>query len=934
MTDAIASRLAKYQRTLDRQILDETGALLDTGEALLAAASGPTGPSQPPLDAVAAVGLLHSYRVRDRDDQDAHAALAMFAFVHQANPQAVPAEARPYQRLVSDATIGRAPDMADCLGAEQAVLQRCWHQTGEPSICRLMVDLARRAAEITRPGHPFRGVHLSNLGASLGDLFQLTQDPGVLGPAIEASREALTILPGGHLVRRRTQSNLAGLLQARFTCTGDRADLDEAVRLGQAAAAADQAEAGPDLAVHQANLSGVLLAHYAHTGSAADLEAAVAAARAAVAARGPARQVPVRHWAALSAALLARFERYQASEDVTAAIQAGRSAVSALGPGGAADPDRPVALAALGHALTVGSERGAAASDLAEAIERAREAITAVPERGTEWARQQHNLCLLLLRRFRASGDGQDLDAAVEAGQAAVDRTPAGHPRRADCLYQLARAYAERYESGPDPDLMARDRARAAFREAALAASAQARTRVEAAQAWGLLAAAAEDWADALSAYTEAVSALDALTWHGPDRPEVVPVLQTAAALASDAAAVALHASDAARDQAPPGGDSAAAGTADGLAQQAVVLLERGRGIRLAPAVQASADRAAVAELAPDLAQRMEEIRRGLDFPAEGLAESTDPATAARWAERRREDLATEWDALVRKARRGPGLGHIFSRPGFAELSAAAADGPVVILNISGYRCDALIVTDGGLSAVPLDVTPGWVAKCADLLAAAVATQDSPGTQRQAREVLAEVLGVLWDSVAGPVMDTLGCSGPSGRHARWPRLWWCVAGRAAALPWHAAGHHPAVGQHAAAGSGDGQPVADTVLDRVISSYTPTLQALARARRDGGRAGRRLAVPAAPGPQLPDEVVHIAGAFQLAGCAQVVATQWRVSDQLAPGAADQVYQRVTGAADADPGPEPGQAAALHETARELRGRGEHPLAWAAFVHAGP
>ncbi len=552
MTDAISSRLASYQRTLDRQVLDETGALLDAGAALLAAASGPGGPSQPPLDAVAAVGLLHSYRVRDRDDHDAQAALAMFAFVGQADPGAVPAEAGQYRRR--DARPGRAPDMADCLGAEQAVLRSYWRRTGEASVGRVMVDLARRAAEIAPPGHPYRGVHLSNLGASLGDLFQLTQDPGVLGTAIQASQEALALLPPGHLVRRRAQSNLAGLLRARFTRAGDRADLDEAVRLGQAAAAAGQATAGPELAVHQANLSAVLQARYAHTGSAADLEAAVVAARAAVAARGPARRVPARHWAALSTALLARFERYQCGEDVTAAIQAGRSAVAALSQAGAADPDRPVALPALCHALTVGCERGAAASDLAEAIERTREALTAVPRRGMEWLRQQHNLCLLLLRRFKVSGDNQDLDAAVRAGQAAVDGTPAGHPRRADCLYRLARAHAERYEHGPDPDLMARDRARAAFREAALAGSAPARTRVDAAQSWGLLAAAAEDWADALSGYTEAVAALDTLGWHGPDRPEVVPVLQTAAALAGDAAAVALHAADAARSQAPPAG--------------------------------------------------------------------------------------------------------------------------------------------------------------------------------------------------------------------------------------------------------------------------------------------------------------------------------------------------------------------------------------------
>jgi len=343
MSDAISSRLASYQRTLDRQVLDETGALLDAGAALLAAASGPGGPSRPPLGAIAAVGLLHSHRVRDRDDDDSRAALAMFAFVHQADPRAVPAEARRYRRLISNATSGRAPDLADCLAAEQAVLQSRWNVTGEASLCQVMVGLARRAAEITPPGHPFLGVHLSNLGASLGRLYQLSHDPGTLGPAIQASQEALAVLPHGHLVRLRTQSNLAGLLRARSGYAGSRADLDEAVRLCRPAAVADQAAAGPELAMHKANLSVVLHARYAHTGTAADLEAAVAAARAAVAARGPARQVPARHWAALSIALLARFERYRCGEDVTAAIQAGRSAVGALSQAGAGDPDRPAA---------------------------------------------------------------------------------------------------------------------------------------------------------------------------------------------------------------------------------------------------------------------------------------------------------------------------------------------------------------------------------------------------------------------------------------------------------------------------------------------------------------------------------------------------------------------------------------------------------------
>ena len=52
----------------------------------------------------------------------------------------------------------------------------------------------------------------------------------------------------------------------------------------------------------------------------------------------------------------------------------------------------------------------------------------------------------------------------------------------------------------------------------------------------------------------------------------------------------------------------------------------------------------------------------------------------------------------------------------------------------------------------------------------------------------------------------------------WPRVWWCPTGPLTVLPIHAAGHHPRL---RTADTGD----TDCVLDRVISSYTPTLTAL-------------------------------------------------------------------------------------------------------------
>ncbi|WP_052914643.1 MULTISPECIES: CHAT domain-containing protein [Protofrankia] len=71
-------------------------------------------------------------------------------------------------------------------------------------------------------------------------------------------------------------------------------------------------------------------------------------------------------------------------------------------------------------------------------------------------------------------------------------------------------------------------------------------------------------------------------------------------------------------------------------------------------------------------------------------------------------------------------------------------------------------------------------------------------------------------------------------------MWWCVSGLLAFLPVHAAGHHHT--RH------DPAPV--TVLDRVISSTTPTIRALIHARRPlpGAEGGRIVAVgmPRTPG----------------------------------------------------------------------------------------
>jgi hypothetical protein len=254
----------------------------------------------------------------------------------------------------------------------------------------------------------------------------------------------------------------------------------------------------------------------------------------------------------------------------------------------------------------------------------------------------------------------------------------------------------------------------------------------------------------------------------------------------------------------------------------------------------------------------------------------------------RRMALAAEWAGLVGQVRGLDGFGDFLQPPRLADLLPAARNGPVVIVNVSQWRCDALLVTSGGVrvqelpgltSAEVTRRTTGYlrvlddVERATGALHAAGSQPDGAGggdhaaaytAARQAlqdaqldrEQVLRDVLEWLWDAIASPVLTALGFTGPPGPGQPWPRLWWCPTGLLTLLPLHAAGYHAA--------GGDDPP--RTVLDRVVSSYTPTLQ-------------RLLAAAAAPGPGSADGQLLIVALPDTPGQAPLPATA-RERDRLA------------------------------------------------------
>ena len=97
------------------------------------------------------------------------------------------------------------------------------------------------------------------------------------------------------------------------------------------------------------------------------------------------------------------------------------------------------------------------------------------------------------------------------------------------------------------------------------------------------------------------------------------------------------------------------------------------------------------------------------------------------------------------------------------------------------------------------------------------------------------------------MLHALGIDRAPAPGEAWPRVWWVPGGMLSLLPLHAAGHH--------AERHDGH-APRTILDRAVSSYTPTIRALRHSREHARMpadpvAGRSLIVAMPTTPGLPD-----------------------------------------------------------------------------------
>lgn len=687
-------------------------------------------------------------------------------------------------------------------------LTQRFRETGDRAFLDQGVEEALAALAETRPDHPQRSERLDVLGSALAVRAEVDDDVATLHEAVALHREATATMPAGHPYESRFHLNLGAALAAVFYATGDLRWLTEAADVTRWAVT--RATRTADRATGLSNLAALLHRRSTVTGEFAVLTEAVEAAREGLRIGADAVAGHANHLSNLGAMMFAVWRRTERPAALEEAVDLHEAAVRATPD---RHPDRPLLLGNLGGALVQAFERYGDRAALDRGVNAYRAAVLGCDPALPEHAGYLAELGEALRRQYLGTGDERDeevLAEAVDLGRRAVLADAAVPFRRATRLSALGRSLRLRFVHHGDRGALAE--ALAAFREAATSPSSPTGDRITAADLWGSLAAEADDHASAAEGFATAVGLLPQLAGRRLGQSDAQHWLGSFTDLAADAAACSL---------------------AVGAVEEAVTLLEVGRGVLAAQAFDGRGDLTDLRDRAPELADRFAAL--SAEF------ESDTPRDRLR--------LADDLTAVTEEIRALPGLDRFLRPPLLTELTEQAHEGPVVLVNVSRYRCDALVLTPSGVLVQDLvDLTASELNRRVDAFRAALAVTGGREERLAAEGVLHDTLEWLWDTVTGPVLDRLGLTGGADPL---PRLWWAPVGVLGLLPLHAAGHLRTGGP--------------TVADRVVSSVTPTVRALRHARSRVRRVGDPdllvVAVPeTADAPDLPgarEEAAHLA-----------------------------------------------------------------------------
>ncbi|KAK6526594.1 hypothetical protein TWF694_005176 [Orbilia ellipsospora] len=164
-------------------------------------------------------------------------------------------------------------------------------------------------------------------------------------------------------------------------------------------------------------------------------------------------------------------------------------------------------------------------------------------------------------------------------------------------------------------------------------------------------------------------------------------------------------------------------------------------------------------------------------------------------------DMEADFKRLLEGIRKQDGFQRFLMEPENNDFMAAAEHHSIVVINVSEFWSDAILVEQHRIRSLNL---PGLHES--DIKANLKSIKNGDELE------VWVALEWLWDVIAQPILEALGITTSPKENTEWPRICWIPIGELCQLPLHAAGRY----------SEDSD---ETVLDRVISSYSVSIRAL-------------------------------------------------------------------------------------------------------------
>ncbi|KAG1877227.1 CHAT domain-containing protein [Suillus subluteus] len=439
-------------------------------------------------------------------------------------------------------------------------------------------------------------------------------------------------------------------------------------------------------------------------------------------------------------------------------------------------PHRDTTLNNLGLALDTRYDKLHVIEDLNEAIDQYRESLLLMRLDDPERHLNLSNLSASLCSRFTQTQENKDIEEAINLCReslAAVFTAPGQE------------AYLSHYRilhDPPDLSLAVEN-----FRLASRHPTQGYPQRIIQAYNW-TVTAEQHGHGSTLEAYLAFFELLDAhlaTRSSATSRREAAAAFHVARSLPVDAASCAIR------------GDNL---------RHAVELVEQGRGQQWSLASRLKTPVDDLQSANPKLAYNYLDMSRRISNAAQSSATITDRAVAD-WAATEYRRLTGQWEAAVSEIRKLQGFSRFLLPPSYADLQAAARQGPVII-----------VPTSGEPHHVPLpSVTLVDLNNLKERFARAIRHASIMGP-KVPRNDLIVLLRTVWNEIMLPIINVL-------EHVlklkRGSRIWLCPTAAFTSIPLHAA--HPF------------QTNADRskepcLEDIYICSYTPTLSALVRSRQ--------------------------------------------------------------------------------------------------------